>query len=45
VTQAFLDANPYFEIESRDLQDTANSFGTYRQNTYDGLTDRIGIEV
>jgi hypothetical protein len=36
VTQAFLDANPTSKLKVGDLQDTANTFGTYRQNTYDG---------
>jgi hypothetical protein len=42
VTQAFVDvpankADPILStLKVGDLQDTANTFGTYRQNTYDG---------
>jgi hypothetical protein len=48
VTQSFLDANPTSKLKVGDLQDTpsntTNTFGTYRQNTYDGRQIELSVK-
>jgi Carboxypeptidase regulatory-like domain len=44
VTQTFLDDNPTSKLKVGDLQDTANTFGTYRQNTYDGRQLELAVK-
>jgi hypothetical protein len=50
VTQAFVDTpananDPILKtLKVGDLQDTANTFGTYRQNTYDGRQIELAVK-